>query len=303
MTLAQLRAFSTVARLRHVTRAAEELGITQSAVSASIAALEAEYDTKLFDRVGRSVRLSKAGEAFLGEAQAVLDRARAAERLLKELGGLAVGELEIAASQTIANYWLPRRLAAFHEAYPGIKLHVTIGNTLQVETAVVEGAADIGVVEGTTHSDELLTDIVDRDDMALVVGSKRWPGDAADVDLKSLHWVVREPGSGTRAVFEDLLAAHGLRWQDISIVLELPSNEAIREAVESGVGATLISRHVVAPGIAAGLLRELPVSVAPRSYRLLWHRRRHPTAAQQAITRMILQMATDAGHGKAATGT
>ncbi|MDA0998685.1 MAG: LysR substrate-binding domain-containing protein, partial [Proteobacteria bacterium] len=233
-------------------------------------------------------------------AQAVLDRARTAERVLKDQSGLTVGNLEIAASQTIANYWLPRRLADFHDAHPGIKLNVTIGNTRQVETAVVNGTVDIGFVEGATRSQELIIDTVDQDRMALVVSAKRWPdqwNSEHPPELLALPWVVREPGSGTRAVLEDLIAASGAAWEDLSIVLELPSNEAVRVAIEAGVGAALISRHVVAPGIAAGILREVDIEIAPRGYRMLRHRQRNSTAAGRALTEMLLQ----AGDGAAVT--
>jgi len=124
MTLEQLRIFVAVAEKQHVTRAASELNLTQSATSAAIAALEARYGIKLFDRIGRGVVLTQTGRDFLIEARAVLARARAAAQLLTDLAGLKRGSLTIAASQTVANYWLPGRLQAFHAAYPGIDLKI-----------------------------------------------------------------------------------------------------------------------------------------------------------------------------------
>src|SRR3954453_12542163 len=118
MTLDQLRIFIAVAERGHVTRGAEILGISQSAASAAIASLEQRYGTKLFDRVGRGIEMTETGRLFLREARAVLDRASMARAVLRDLAGLASGAVAIAASQTIATYWLPRRLAAFHTANP-----------------------------------------------------------------------------------------------------------------------------------------------------------------------------------------
>lgn len=291
MTLTQLKIFVAVAELGSMTRAAEQLGLTQSAASAAIAALESLYEVKLFNRVGRTVQLSEAGQMFLHEAQAVLDRARAAQRSLRTLGGITVGHLDIAASQTIANYWLPRRLAAFHDLYPGIALNVFISNTREVEHAVVNGRADVGFVEGAVHAPELELDEVDHDQLALVVSAKRWPslGNAGNtIDLATVPWVVREPGSGTRAVLETLAQKAGLKWQDLNIVLELPSNEAVREAVEAGAGATVISRHVIATSLSIGTLRAIPMDVPPRSYHMVRHRARHASAARRALVEMVL---------------
>jgi DNA-binding transcriptional LysR family regulator len=290
MTLTQLKIFAAVAESGHVTRAAAALGVTQSAASAAIAALENLYEVKLFNRVGRSVELSEAGQIFLVEARAVLDRARLAQRALRTLGGSATGHLDIAASQTIANYWLPRRLSVFHDRYPAIALNVVISNTRGVERAVVNGDADVGFVEGITHSPELLLDEVDHDQLALVVSAKRWPSlGVGGVDLAAVPWVVREPGSGTRGVLEDMALGAGLQWSDLNVVLELPSNEAVREAVEAGAGATLISRHVVASALSAGTLRALPLDVPPRSYKMVRHRKRHASPARRALVEMVLE--------------
>lgn len=289
MTLTQLRIFITVAEIGHVTRAAEKLGLTQSAVSAAIAALENQYEVKLFDRVGRSIRVSEAGELFAGEARAVLDRTQAAERMLRELGGLTIGHLEIAASQTIANYWLPKRLATFHEQFPGVLLNMTISNTRDVESAVATGAADIGFVEGTTRTPQLVLDEVDSDQLIMVASAQREDiGRAGGTDLPDIPLVVREPGSGTREVLENLSLKAGHKWQDLNIVLELPSNEAVREAVEAGAGATLISRHVVAGAIENQSLRIISSDVPTRSYHMVRHRDRVPSAARRAFVEMIL---------------
>jgi DNA-binding transcriptional LysR family regulator len=286
MTLDQLRIFIEVAECGHVTRAAGVLGMSQSAASAAIATLEAYYQVKLFDRVGRGIQLTEIGRIFLPEARAVLDRASMARSVLQDLAGSPAGPVAIAASQTIATYWLPRRLAAFHAANRGVRLNVEIHNTKEVEAAVVEGKANIGLVEGPTQHPALIRKRIDHDQMVLVVASNL-PSLPVDVsgrlDLRAVTWVIREAGSGTRRALEDLAAREGLSLDELNIFLVLPSNEAVREAIEAGAGATIISRHVVASAIAAGELIEIPIELPQREYALVLHRDRHATLAQEAL--------------------
>lgn len=290
MTLEQLRIFVAVAERCHVTRAARAIGITQSAASANIAALEGRYATKLFSRVGRGIELTDTGRSFLPHARAVLKAVAEARAALAEHAGLASGSLAVGASQTIASYWLPRRLAAYHAAYPGVQLKVIIGNTREVESAVVEGAVDVGLVEGATRHPSLERDRLDRDRPLLVVAADQ-PAPPRDrsgrIDLKAMTWVIREPGSGTRAVLEELAAEDGLSLDDLAIFLELPDNESVREAVEAGAGSTIISEHVVAHALEAGLLKVIPIDLPPREFALVRRRDRHPSAALQALVEQL----------------
>jgi DNA-binding transcriptional LysR family regulator len=297
MTLDQLRVFVAVAERLHVTKAAAALGMTQSAASAAIAALERRYGARLFDRVGRGIELTATGRRFLPEARAVLDRIQTARSVLEDLSDAATGTVSIAASQTIASYWLPRRLTAYREQYPGVRLDVAIGNTRQVEAAVLEGKSDIGLVEGRVNNDALVRRQVDRDRLVLVVANGHpLPPETAPgrPDLRSVPWVVREAGSGTRAGLEDLAAKEGLTLDDLKVLLVLPGNEAVREAVEAGAGATIISEHVVASAIAAGRLKSSPIDLPPRDFALLRHRDRHVTAATQALMRHLTRPKTGA---------
>lgn len=291
MTLDQLRIFVAIAERGHVTRAAAALGLTQSAASAAVAALEARTGAVLFDRVGRGIRLNETGRRFLPEARAVLDRAAAARTVLDDLAGLRTGRLSVAASQTIASYWLPRRLTAFHAAFPGIQLDVTIGNTRQVELAVVEAGADLGLVEGPVEEPDLVRQRVDRDRLVLVVSAQRPPPPErapGHPDLRAVPWVVRESGSGTRAALEDLARREGLSLSDLPIFLELPGNEAVREAVEAGAGATIVSEHVVARGLAAGVLRAIAIDLPERDFVMVRHRRHHASPALKALVDHLL---------------
>ena len=286
MTLEQLRIFVAVADKQHVTQAARELNLTQSATSAAIAALEERYGIKLFDRVGRGIVLTHTGRTFLTEARAVLARARGAEQTLRDIAGLAVGRLIVAASQTVANYWLPPRLQTFQAAYSGIDVSVRIANTERVAADVHEGMADIGFVEGDVDDGALSARRIDGDALVVVVGLRhpyaklrKLPADW----LTQTPWILREPGSGTRAMFEQALRRRGLRLSELTVQLELASNEAIRTAVESGVCATVISNLVVERSIATKTLFQVEGELAKRSFCVLRHKERHVSKAEAAL--------------------
>jgi DNA-binding transcriptional LysR family regulator len=290
MTLEQLRIFVAVAEKQHVTQAANELNLTQSATSAAIAALEARYGIKLFDRIGRGIVLTQTGRDFLGEARAVLARAKAAAQVLNDLAGLNRGSLTIAASQTVANYWLPSRIQAFGMAHPGIDLRVTIANTEQVARAVHEGNADLGFVEGEVDDATLAISKIDGDSLVVVVGMNHpWVGRTriTPKDLLTTAWVLREHGSGTRSMFEAALRKSGIRFSDLRIALELPSNEAVRAALEAGDCASAISDLVVAQSLAAKTLHRVKIDLPRRSFYVLRHKERYASQVEKALLKSL----------------
>jgi DNA-binding transcriptional LysR family regulator len=294
VTLEQLRIFVAVAERLHVTQAAGVLNMTQSAVSAAIAALESRHGVRLFDRVGRGVELNAAGRLFLDEARTVLASAAAAERALQDLAELRRGSLSIHASQTIANYWLPGRLHAYRARHAGISVKVRINNTEQVARAVIEGVADLGFVEGVIESAVLEERLLPGDALAIVVAAGHpWAlrGQVAPAELAQTPWVLREPGSGTRAEFEDAIAAHGLSLADLAVALELPSNEAICAAVEAGAGAAAISHLVSDAAVSAGRLRRIGFPFPARAFHAVWHRERRLTKATEAFLQQVLASA------------
>lgn len=290
MTLDQLRVFVAVAERQHVTRAAEALNLAQSAVSTAIAALEGRHGAKLFHRVGRGIELTEAGTLFLEEARAVLARAESAELVLAELAGLKRGTLLVQASQTIASFWLPRHIVAFRRAYPGIDVRLTIDNTARAAAAVLSGAAELGFVEAAVTDPLLTSQPVARDQIVMVVGPEHpWVErtHVSPIDLLEIEWVRREVGSGTRMVFEEALAGHGISASQLRVALELPSNEAVRAAVEAGLGAAVLSASIVAPSIEAGLLHQVPLALPERSFHVLHHAERYHSQAAARLVEMI----------------
>jgi len=290
MTLDQLRVFVAVAERLHVTQAALALNISQSAASAAIQALESRAGVALFDRVGRHIELTAAGEVLLPEARAVLRRLAQAEQALSELEGLQRGHLSLWASQTVASYWLPPVMHRFRLAYPKVTLSLAIGNTAQVAQATADGDADLGFVEGAVE-DKLLASVpVATDQLVLVVAAAHpWAGRPSldPAALPEVDWVLRERGSGTRQMFEAAVLAYGVEPALLRIVMELPSNEAVAAAVEAGAGATVISRLVAAAGLARGTLAALPLCFPERRFSALHHGDRRPSAAEAAFLAII----------------
>lgn len=290
MTFEQLRVFVEVAAQLHMTRAAERLNMTQPAVSASVAALEANCGTHLFHRVGRRIELTEAGHLFLVEARAILERVSRAEAVLNDISGLKRGSLSVHASQTIANYWLGPRIARYRALHPGISLKVEIGNTAESVAALMEGKADLAFVEGEVSEAPLVRLAVPGDRLVLVVGRGHpWAGRSAlaPEELAATDWVMRERGSGTRQVFEDGCRTYGVDPRTLNVALEFPSNEAVLSAVAAGAGATVISALVVEAGLKTGMLCHVPLAFPERPFFILRHADRYRSHAEEALLDLI----------------
>jgi DNA-binding transcriptional LysR family regulator len=290
MTLDQLKVFVAVAERQHVTQAARTLNLAQSAASHAISALEEEFQVKLFDRVGRRIELTEAGRLLLDEARGILARAATARLKMAELGNVQRGTLHVHASQTIASYWLPRRLMTYRERFPFVDVHMAIGNTDDVVRAIDEGTAELGFVEGTIEHPAIVSYQVARDQLVLVVSADHpWAArrDVTAADFSQTDWVIREAGSGTRAQLEAALEAHGLHLGNLRIALELPSNEAVRAAVETGSAATVISASAAAPGIEAGLLAHVPFPLAERAFQVARHKERSLSRSAEAMLKLL----------------
>ena len=291
MTLEQLRIFVAVAEREHVTQAAKELNLTQSATSAAVSALEARYATKLFDRVGRRIMLTQAGKLFLAEAKAVLARAAAAEKVLADLAGLERGSLTIGASQTAGIYWLPAIIQRYQSRFPGSSVALEIGNTETVAADVEQGIADLGFIDGDLDNPALSVTPVADDEMVLVAAPshplvKRPPRLLAQI--AEARRVVREAGSGTRAILEAAVLKLGIEPRSLDIALELPSNEAIRGAVEAGSGITILSKLVVAASLKAKTLVALDVQLPKRRFLALRHKERYFTRAEREFVNVVV---------------
>lgn len=290
MTLEQLRIFKTVAETLSMTRAAERLHLTQPAISAAIAALEERHATYLFDRIGRRLELTEAGRLFLPEAHKVLARASDALRVLADLDGLMRGEVRVAASQTVATYWLPSRMARFITQAPNVRLSLLVGNSAQSAARILSGEADIGFVEGDAADDRLSTRLVGHDRIGLYAapGNPLVGRPLVSADLEAAQWVMREPGSGTRDHATTGLRESGVGVDELKIRLELPSNGAALEAITGGPLITAVSELAATARVGMGLIAPLQWRLPPRNFTMVLDRARRPSRAVAAFRNSLI---------------
>lgn len=238
-TLRQLAIFEATARLGRLTLASEEQAISQSAASQAVTELERQMALALFERRGRELVLTPAGRDRLPQVRLILS---GCQRLAEGSGDDLVGQLRIAASTTIACYVIPAVLARLTGQYPGIRPAVDIQNTRGVLQQLETGQAQIGLIEGPAVHDYLQIRRWQEDRLALFVTRNHPLATEKQVSpeqLETLDWIVREPGSGTREVFDTAMQAVGIQPR---IRLTLSRQEAIKQAVLSGLGAGCLSR-------------------------------------------------------------
>jgi DNA-binding transcriptional LysR family regulator len=257
ITLRQLEIFERVANSQHATRASEELLLSQSAVSMAVAELERFAGAPLFERRGRKLLLNDRGRRILPEVQEILRRVGTVEQYLNESVGEPVGVLNVGASTTIGNYLLPLVVGEFTRHHPRAKALLYVANTRQIEAAVESGESDLGLIEGPSHAAALVSTPWRDDELAVIVGADHpWAakGRASRRMLESAPWIMREKGSGTREVFENAMEKRGIAY---SIAMELGHTEAIKKAVEAGLGVGCLSRMAVRRELDNGWLVEV----------------------------------------------
>ncbi len=254
LNLHHLRVFAAVAEHGGFSRAAVALRLSQPAVSKTVQELERQAGLALFDRAGRTPRLTEAGETLFARARELFGVARIAEEELGALRGLERGILRVGASTTVATYFLPQLLARFHEQHPGITLRVLSANTRAVARRLLEGRLDIALVEGPV-SHERISVATWREDELVVIAPAAHPlvrkRRVVAADLATEPFILREPGSGTREVAEASLAEHGVHP---SATMQLGSTEAIKQAVAAGLGLAVVSRASAADQLALGYI-------------------------------------------------
>lgn len=263
-----LALFRAVAEAGGFSRAADIVHVSQPAISMQVAELEEALGTPLFDRLPRGVRLTEAGKTLLGYAQRIALLEGEAERAMRELRGLERGRLTLGASTTIGSYLLPALLGDFRRRHPAVELQLDIANTDEIKTSLVDGTLDLGLTEGTPPEDPSLTARVFYEDELIVIAPANHPfatptltkGRRKPITVGQLcaqPLILREPGSGTRAVMDQALSACGA--PGVIATLTLNSTEAIKRAVSAGLGLAVVSRLCVALELTGGLLVEVPV--------------------------------------------
>ena len=300
-TLRQLEIFLAVAKHQNISHAARHLHMSQSAASEALQQLEHHYEVALFDRSRNRLTLNAVGKSLRSEAENLLIHCQDFDSKLK--GHADLGHLKIGASFTIGNHLATQYLAGYLAEYPAANVQMDTANSPEIVARVLNHEIDIGMIEVDAHHPELAF-IPWREDNLVVFCAANHPlatkSTLSDSDIKSARWILREPGSGARQTFEKALA--GL-LPSIDIYLQFKHNEAIKTAVESGLGIGCLSEIVLRKNFANGDL--VPLKLAKRSMRRSFYfvlpKNRHTSKSIEAWLRICRE--TDLTTSTASNGS
>jgi DNA-binding transcriptional LysR family regulator len=258
----RVQVFRAVAEHSSFRRAAEQLHISQPSVSQHVQMLEDELGVRLLDRGPSGIQMTAAGELLLSFAKRSAKMSQQVLSRLASLTGQPGGELKLAASTTVAQYVLPRMLGGYLKSNPRVQLTVKSGNTEQVTIWVVEGDADLGLIEGPPANKNVAVESFLSDQLLLIAPRRHEFAEQQRVsieDLATAPLLMREPGSGTRKVTELALKRAGLRLKHLKIAMELDSTEAIVAGVEAGLGVGFVSEWAIRKEMRLGTLKTVEV--------------------------------------------
>ena len=291
MNLYHLRVFLTVAEYEHITRASEELILSQPAVTKIIQHLEHESGLELIERHGRRIVLTQAGKVLHSYARRMFALEREMEEALAVLRDVEVGEITLAANTTTGVYLLPPVVAQFRARYPQVVLHISILNSHEIIEQTMNWILDFGLVEGdpATLPPGLEAQVFARDELVLVVApAHRW-SNLRELDphlLRENALLLREEGSGIREAIEHALLQLGVR---IGPLLTIPDNEVIKQMAISGVGAAFLSAFAVRRELASGELVRISIDGVDLRPQLTLVKRndKHLSRAAQAFCSLL----------------
>lgn len=281
----QLYIFHMVATLGSFSKAAEELSISQPAVSIQVRELEKSLGGSLLHRLRRGLQLTDTGEAVYGYTQKIFALANEMQSAVQDIQGLKAGRLTIGSSTTPGEYILPWAIGKFRQGYPGIEVSLSIANTQAIIDRILNHELDLGMVGAEVDikglasfpyvSDEIV--VIAAPDHPFALRSK-----VSIEDLESQEFIMREPGSATRQTAEDCISEQGM---SLYVSMELGSNEAVKRAVAAGLGMGMVSKFSVTPDVAAGFIQVLPVLGwnCTRPLTVFYRDDRHLPSAQRAF--------------------
>jgi len=276
LNLNQLRVFHAVAKGGSFTQAAQALSVTQPAVTVHIRDLERYYGVRLFDRGGRRVKLTDAGQTLFEYAQRIFTLAAEAEHALENAGSLRAGRLQIVGSLTVGAYYLPPVINLFKTKFPEIQVSLSVDNSQRVVERIAGLREDVGFLSGPVRDERLVVRPFLEDELVVLVPPGHTWSARRSVSLHELGeqpLILREPGSATRALVEERLRQAGIRPQ---VSMELGSNEAIKRAVEMGMGISVLSTTIIKREVEAGLLQVVRIREKGliRQFEIIIHRER-----------------------------
>jgi DNA-binding transcriptional LysR family regulator len=290
--LHELEVFCKIVELKSFSRAAEAVRLSQPTVSGHIKALEDALGLRLFDRAGKTITTTQAGELLYGYGRRLLTLRAEAEQALAEFKGGLKGSLCIGGSSVPGAYILPPFIARFKQDYPEVTIYLKIGDSREACRAVAEGHCDLAAVGARFEDARLAFEPLAEDELVLVVPRRHPWARRPSVRLKDLAgqpFIVREVGSGSRQYAERALAEKGLDTETLRVVAEMGSNEAVRQAVKAGSGLAIISRRAVEDDLKAGSLAAVRIESIRflRQFYIASHRTRTQSPACRAFLRFL----------------
>lgn len=276
-SLRQLDIFVAISRTESVSRAAEELSLSQSATSSALGEFERQFDLQLFDRVGKSLRINETGQQLLPRAVELLDRAKEIEDLLQ--GHAGFGPMKIGATLTVGNYLATIIVARFLQEHPESRIQLQVHNTSTIVQQIANHELDLGLIEGDCYHPDIEVQPWIADELIVFAAPDHPLANQQKVSIEQLlkePWILREKGSGTRETFDRAFHNYNARF---NIRLELEHTEAIKRAVESGLGIGCISRLALKDAFRRGSLVPLatPQLDLGRYFYFLWHKQKYQT--------------------------
>jgi DNA-binding transcriptional LysR family regulator len=252
--LNQIRIFHAVAQTRNFTRAAGVVHLTQPGISKHIRQLEEDFGVALFDRLGKKIALTQAGEILFEASQEIMASIAVAEQRIDELKGLHGGKLAVGTSFALGNYVLPGILAAFGKRYPSIEVTLELAVSEKIVEKVLANKLDLGLVNHASHDARLIIKEFATDELVVIVPSgHRWANKKRirPEDLPKETLIVAARGAGIRAVVDERLKVLGITLEK---VVDFGNIEGVKRAVEAGLGVSIQSKSMVLREISAGSL-------------------------------------------------
>lgn len=266
MNYERLKTFIAVSEKKSFSEAAKILYVTQPTITAQIKALEEELNTKLFERSTKKVEITQSAAILLKYAKEVVRLTDTVHKEIEEFEGSLNGELNIGCSMTIGEYILPESLKQLKNRYPLVRMRVDIANSNQIVAKLKDQLADVGLIETPVDDPQIILEPFLEDELILIAAPDYFSGSEIKITLDQLKhtpFIVREKGSGTRAVVNTLLKEKGIALNDLHVVMELGSTEAIKAAVESGLGVSIISKNAIKKELQLKLLKSFTIRNLP----------------------------------------
>ena len=294
MDLRKLEVFCKVYELKSFSRAGKACLLSQPTVSEHIRHLETHLDVRLFDRLGREVVPTRAGEILYNYARRMLNLKREARQTLERYRGKMSGDLELGGSTIPGQYILPTLIGRFRENFPAIFIKLVIADTMKITNMVLDGGLELGVVGAKVKNNKLQYEQLFDDELVLAVSPDHHWAKRSAIRLEELPqapFIMREQGSGTRMTMLEILEQAGLDSQEFKVVAEMGSTDAIRQAIKAKVGVSILSRRAIADELQFKQLCHVPVKGLSlgRHFYLVTHNKRSRSPVGQAFVDYLIE--------------